>query len=213
VAACDAIDFLMFSPYKLMAPHLGVLFARAERLRELTPLLPTLCFYDKASALSWELGTPPYESLAGWCAALEYVAVELGGAPEGAPLTRAALERGFALVEQLEAPVKAQLVRGLAGIEGVSVFGSTELADRVGTVAFRVRGVAPADVALQLGEASVCVGNGHFYALLPIGALGLLEDGGIVRASIAHYTSPDDVRRLLEGVERIAKAAAAAAAT
>ncbi len=51
------------------------------------------------------------------------------------------------------------------------------------------------------------MGSGHFYATLPCGALGLLPDGA-VRASIAHYTSPEDVRRFLELVRAIAASAA-----
>ena len=106
----------------------------------------------------------------------------------------------------LEAPIKEMLVRGLVAIDGVQVFGSVDLADRVGTVAFRVRDLDPAAVALALGELGVCVGNGHFYALLPCAALGVLETGGVVRASIASYTSASDVQRLLDGVAAIAAA-------
>ena len=208
--ARDDFDFYIFSPYKILAPHLGVLYMKRAHAAGLD--LPTLTFYDKASVSKFELGTAQYEALAGWIASLEYIARDVGGAPEGAPLTRAALEAGFRQLEALEQPTKLALLRGLAAIRGVSVYGSLAPEDRVGTVAFNVVGVSPAAVALELGEKNICVGNGHFYALLPVGALGLLEGGGVVRASIAHYNSPEDVQRLLDGVAAIAAAAAAAAA-
>jgi cysteine desulfurase family protein (TIGR01976 family) len=207
----DDLDFMLFSPYKIMAPHLGALYMRRTLVAGLDT--PTLCFYDRAHVSKFELGTPAFEALAGWIAALRYIAAEVGaggGAAEevdgGAPPTRAALERGYAVIEALEAPTKEMLVRGLAAIDGVTVFGSQELAARVGTVAFRVRELDPAAVALALGELGVCVGNGHFYALLPCGALGVLETGGVVRASLAHYSSKADVQRLLDGVASIAHA-------
>ena len=198
----DEIDFLCFSPYKIMAPHLGALYVRRELVRDLD--VPTLTFYDRAHLSKFELGTPPFEAFEGWIAALRYIAEEIGGAAAAAIPSRAALEAGYARLEALEAPVKALLVRGLAAIDGVTVFGSLELADRVGTVAFRLRGQDPAAVALALGERGVCVGNGHFYAILPCAAIGVLESGGVVRASIAHYTTLSDVQRLLDGVAELA---------
>ena len=199
----DDIDFMVFSPYKIMGPHLGALYIRRSLVAGLDT--PTLTFYETASIAKFELGTPAFEALAGWLAALRYIAVEIGGAEDdGALPTRAALERGYHAIEALEAPVKELLVRGLAAINSVRILGSVNLADRVGTVAFRVRDLDPAAVAKALGELGVCVGNGHFYAILPCKALGVLESGGVVRASIAHYSSAEDVQRLLDGVAAIA---------
>ena len=206
----DDVDFLVFSPYKIGAPHLGCMYMR----KRLVPLMevPTLHFYDKQSISKMEYGTPPYEALAGWLAALQHLVVDVGGGAEGAPLTRAALVKAYAVVEALETPIKAALVGGLTGIPCVTVYGSTAQAARVGTVAFRVAGADPAAVALQLGDAGICVGNGHFYATLPNEALGLMPDG-VVRASIAHYTSLDDIDRLVRAVGGIAKGAAVAVGT
>lgn len=196
----DEIDFLLFSPYKLCAPHLGGLYIRGELIAGLD--VPSLHFYDKASAQKFEYGTAPYECLAGWIAALEYFAVEVGGAPRGAPLTREALRAAWEQVEALEAPVKAALLAGLGGIAGVTVYGAVEERERVGTVAFRVAGVEPAAAALRLGAAGVCVGNGHFYATMCNEALQLMPHG-VLRASIAHYTSLEDVARLLQGIREM----------
>ena len=142
---------------------------------------------------------------AGWIAALEYIAQDLGGAPAGAPLTRGDLERGYAAIAALEGPLAVALVRGLAAIPRVTVYGSTDPAARVGTVAFRVDGWPPAAVAARLwDDHAVAVGDGHFYATLPIEALSLMPDG-VVRASLVHYTSHEDVARLLAGVAAIAR--------
>jgi selenocysteine lyase/cysteine desulfurase len=125
--------------------------------------------------------------------------------PRGGPLTRTALEAAWASVAALEAPIKAALVDGLAALapRGVTIYGDASHTARVGTVAFRVGALPPADVARSLGDAGVCVSAGHFYATLPCAALGLLESGGVVRASIAHYTSPADVDRFLAAVSAL----------
>jgi selenocysteine lyase/cysteine desulfurase len=137
--------------------------------------VPTLFFYDKSCLSKAEYGTAPYESLAGWMASLHYYQEEVGGGERGAPLTRAGLVAAFDAVAALEAPLKRALLEGLVALPGVEVFGSHALEDRVGTVAFRVRGVTPEAVALQLGERGICVGNGNFYALLPNEALYVLR--------------------------------------
>lgn len=199
--ARDDLDFLLFSPYKICAPHIGAMYVRHSLISTLD--VPTLHFYPEDSPAKFEYGTAHYELLAGWLAALEYFACELGGKPPGQPLTRATLETAWEKVAELEAPVKKALVEGLLGIPGVKVYGDPSLEGRIGTVAFTVEGLGPDVVALRLGEMGCCVGNGHFYATLPNEALGLLEGGGVVRASISHYTSLGDVDVLIKGVKTL----------
>lgn len=199
--ARDDLDFLLFSPYKICAPHSGAMYIRHSLIAALD--VPTLHFYPEDSVAKFEYGTAPYELLAGWLAALEYFACELGGKPPGAPLTRASLESAWDKVAELEAPIKEALVTGLLGTPGVTVYGDTSLDSRIGTVAFRVQGMSPEVAALRLGGLGCCVGNGHFYATMPNKALSLLEGGGVLRASISHYTSLGDVEVLLKGVRTL----------
>ena len=195
------VDYLLFSPYKICAPHLGVLYIRKALIAKLD--VPTLCFYDKTKASKFEYGTPQFELLAGWIAALEYFVKNVGGASESENITRLGLEKAFAKVEELELPVKSALVQGLVSIKGVTVFGSTKLESRVGTVAFRVAGVQPAFVAKRLGEENIFVSAGDFYARMPCDLFNVLPEG-VVRVSIAHYTSLEDIERLLLAVTTIA---------
>jgi selenocysteine lyase/cysteine desulfurase len=202
----DGVDFLLFSPYKVCAPHAGVLFVAREAAAALD--IPRLFFKSGAEVASFEHGTPPYEALAGWLAALRYLASDVGRLPEAAPITRAALEAAYGVLRALEAPVAAALVAGLAATPRVQVYGSTAPADRVGTVAFRVEGLAPEVVAERLArQHNICVSSGHFYAIAPIEALGLLQKGGVVRASIAHYNTPAEVQKLVQAVGDLAREA------
>ena len=50
----DDLDFLLFSPYKVGAPHLGVLYVRQSLIVGLD--VPTLHFYDKRDASKMEYG-------------------------------------------------------------------------------------------------------------------------------------------------------------
>ena len=203
----DDVDVLFFSPYKLGAPHLGAAYVRPALVRAFA--VPRMVFADAGAMAKAEYGTPAFEALAGWLAALDYFAQDVGGAPAGAPLTRAALAAAWERVDALEAPLKAALVRGLAAAPGVTIYGTADLAARVGTVAFRVRGRAPADVARALGDAGIFVSAGNFYAPLPLGADGLdLLPDGVVRASVAHYNTVAEVERLVAAVAAMGAAAA-----
>ncbi|GGN27979.1 cysteine desulfurase-like protein [Deinococcus daejeonensis] len=183
-------DFVTFSPYKVWAPHLGAMWLRPE-LRATLPW-PKLEFVPQGDITGIEHGTPQFELLAGWLGTLDYLR-ELGGHAE---LTRAALEAASGRIHELEAPVMARLVEGLLAHDLVTVYGPQGTQGRVGTVAFRVAGETPEQTALRLTAAGVDVAAGHFYAAQPLKDLGLYPQG-VVRASIAHYTTLDDIERLL----------------
>lgn len=183
-------DFVTFSPYKVFGPHLGALWVRPEH-RGMLPW-PKLSFFADDDIAGLEHGTPQYELLAGWLGTLDYLR-ELGGQEA---LSRAALVAAYEQIQTLEAPVTAQLLEGLLAAPGVTVYGPHSLEGRVGTVAFRVRDEAPLDTARRLSVLGVDVASGHFYAVQPLSDLGLYPDG-VVRASLAHYTSGEDVARLL----------------
>ncbi|GAA5531693.1 cysteine desulfurase-like protein [Deinococcus aluminii] len=188
-------DFVAFSPYKVWGPHLGALWVAPHHRAHLP--WPKLSFVPPGDITGIEYGTPQFELLAGWLGTLDYLR-ELGG---HAVLTRAALEAASARIAELERPITENLLSGLLNAPGVTVYGPHSTQGRVGTVAFRVEGEAPELTAARLSAEGVDVAAGHFYAVQPLKDLGLYPQG-VVRASIAHYTSLEDVERLLEGLMR-----------
>jgi len=104
-------------------------------------------------------------------------------------------ERGDALVRRLW--------NGLAGIDGVTVYGPEPGLPRTPTVAFTVRDMKSRDVAVKLAERGVFVSHGDFYALTVIERLNL-ADQGLVRAGCGVYTTEDEVDRLIAGVKALA---------
>lgn len=186
-------DFVMFSPYKVWGPHLGALWVAPQHRARLP--WPRLSFVPEGDITGLEYGTPPFELLAGWLGTLDYLR-ELGGHDT---LTRAALEAASARIAELETPVAGRLLAGLLETPGVTVYGPPTMEGRMGAVAFRVAGEAPDLTAARLSAQGVDAAAGHFYAVQPLRDLGLYPEG-VVRASVAHYTSREDVERLLAGV-------------
>ncbi len=93
----------------------------------------------------------------------------------------------------------AQLLEGLQGHPRVTLYGPAELSGRVGTFGFRVEGELPEQTAARLTAQGVSAAAGHFYAVMPVKKVGLYPEG-IVRVSIAHYTSAQDADRLLNAL-------------
>ena len=191
VAALGA-DFYACSPYKFFGPHLGVLAADPALLATVHPdkLLPS----TDAVPERFELGTLPYELLAGVRATVDVIA-DL--APDGADDRRGRVLSSMRRVEAHEDRLFDRLLIGLGSVDGVRVYGAP--ARRTPTVLFSVAGVEPAAVHRRLAERGVNVPAGSFYALEASRRLGL-GNGGAVRAGLAPYTSQRDVDRLLEGV-------------
>ncbi len=191
VAALGA-DFFACSPYKFFGPHLGALVAEPAVLQELRndKLLPS----TDAVPERFELGTLPYELLAGTTAAVDFIA---GLAPGGAGDRRERVLASMQAVEQHEDELFDRLVAGLGSTDGVTLH--TSARHRTPTVLFSVRGRSPREVHETLAAQGVNAPGGSFYALEASRFLGLGDFGG-TRAGLAPYTDDDDVDRLLAGV-------------
>ncbi|MGW5783256.1 cysteine desulfurase-like protein [Streptomyces sp. NPDC003757] len=182
-------DTLVCSPYKFLGPHLGVLTGRAEVLESLRPdkLLPSADTVPER----FELGTLPYELMAGASAAVDFLA-GLDAQAQGSRRDR--LVASFAALEAHEDVLRERIEEGLAALDGVTVY--SRAARRTPTLLFTVAGLRPAEVYRQLAERGVDAPAGSFYALEASRRLGL-GDEGAVRVGLAPYTGADDVERLL----------------
>jgi len=92
----------------------------------------------------------------------------------------------------------------LANIKGVHLYGPPPEVARTPTVSFVVDRVASTEVARRLAERGLFASHGDFYAATVIERLGLAPEG-LVRVGCACYTSDDEIERLIEAVQEIAK--------
>jgi cysteine desulfurase family protein (TIGR01976 family) len=189
-------DFFACSPYKFLGPHLGFLHAAPELLEAAHP--------DKLAPMPdtvpgrFELGTLPYELLAGTTAAIDFLA---GLVPSTGP-RRARLVASMTALDKHEAMLLDRLERGLTAIPGVTRYGDPARR-RTPTTLFSVEGTIPAQVYQGLAERGVNAPAGTFYAVECAKRLGLGTTGA-VRAGIAPYTDESDVDRLVAGVAELA---------
>ena len=180
---CDA---LVTSPYKWYGPHSGLLWMRPELLESL-PVFKVRPASDHGPG-KLETGMPNFEAIAGIEAAARFL-----------------IEEGMEQLAASEAEVFSLLLEGLQSINGVRVWGSQTLDNRVPTAAFTIEGIHPADASKALAAANVAVWDGHNYAVEVVDQLGLADSGGVVRAGVSRYVEAADVDRLLTVVQELAR--------
>ena len=190
-------DFYACSPYKFLGPHIGVLAASPALLESMHPdkLKPS----TEDVPERFELGTLPYELLAGVVAAVDVLA-DLVPGDEATMSRRARIERSLNALEIYEEGLHAQLREGLALIPGVRLYSQAH--HRTPTEFFTFDGHDSAAVSFELARRGINAPAGSFYGIEPCEWLGLGKAGAI-RAGLAPYSSTGDVERLLEALSDI----------
>ncbi len=208
VAALRA-DFLVCSPYKFFAPHLGMLYGRAEHLERL-PAYRVRPAGDEPPG-KWETGTQNHEALAGLLGTFGYL--ERLGAAFGdvgaVDDRRGRLRAAMAAIHAHERELSAGTLDRLARVPGLRLYGIADparLDERVPTFAFTLDGHAPRAIAEHLAARAISTWDGDFYAWELVRQLGLADAGGLLRIGLVHYNTLDEVDRLMEALVELQRA-------
>jgi len=176
-------DVLICSPYKFCGPHLGVACGRAEVIERWRPYkarpAPT-----SPLGRRFETGTLPYELLAGFNAAIDYLE-SIGG---------------FAAITPYERSLGQRFLDGISA--AVTVYGLPGMDGRVPTFLVNVDGVAAEQVAGSLAAAQIGVwAHDSWYSLDLYKRLGYSDKS--VRIGFIHYNTTDEVDRLIQALEDV----------
>jgi cysteine desulfurase family protein (TIGR01976 family) len=185
-------DFFACSPYKFFGPHCGVVAASPELLETVHPdkLLPSSDDVPER----FELGTLPYELLAGTTAAVDFIADLAGTTGQ----RRQRILASMHAVDEHEDRLRRRIERGLGDLDGVTLH--SRAPHRTPTLLLTFEDRTAQDAYRFLGDLDVNAPAGTFYAYEPARRLGL--DSGGLRVGLAPYSSDSDVDRLLDGLTK-----------
>lgn len=79
------------------------------------------------------------------------------------------------------------------GAKVYGLAGKDQVHDRVPTLCFNLPNVAPAKVTETLASAGIGIRDGHMYAPRLMKRLGVRQESGVVRASLVHYNTIDEI--------------------
>jgi cysteine desulfurase family protein (TIGR01976 family) len=193
----EGADFWVCSPYKFLGPHHGVLAAAPALLETLSPakLVPS----SDAVPERFELGTLPYELLAGTRAAVDFLAT-LGGDSAAGGTRREQLVSSLAALEEHEERLLARLEGGLRSHPRIRLH--SKAARRTPTLLMTFDGADIQHIREGLAKRDVNAPAGNFYAWECSHHLGLGAAGGL-RVGLAPYTNDSDIDRLLDGLDAV----------
>jgi len=201
VAAWGA-DWYVFSNYKVYGPHMGTLFGTHAAMAQLTG--PNHYFIPRDEIPSkFELGGASHEGCAAIMGLRPYLGF-LAGSPNESTIGRDDIEAAYSWMELLERPLIEHLIGFLRKHDEIRIIGPSDVGpDRVGTVSFVHRSKSSKAIADFLLSKGVAVRNGHMYAHRLCRALGIDPDDGVVRVSLVHYNTLEEIDRCCRVLSQI----------
>jgi selenocysteine lyase/cysteine desulfurase len=192
-------DVYLFSAYKTFGPHQGIMVLREAFGMELPGQSH---FFNHGTLYKRHTPAGPDHAQIAACAGMaDYV--DALAAHHGIGGDAAARNRGVHdLMRAQEVAVIRPLLEYLAARNDVRLLGPRDAALRAPTVAVELDRVAE-PVSEELGRDGIACWAGDFYAVRPLAALGIDREKGVLRMSAAHYTSADEVARLIAALDRV----------
>ncbi len=195
------VDWYVFSWYKVYGPHMAALFGTHEAFSEITG--PNHFFIPKNIPYKFELGGVSHEGCAGLNVLPKYFNV-LNGKPADAPWNRQTIVDAFNTMAELELPVQQRLIDFLKTKNSVQIIGPAHAEKtRVPTISFLHDRLSPPQIVEHVNKRNMGIRYGNAYAFRLCQALGIDTDDGVVRASMVHYNTVEEMDRLCEALDEI----------
>ncbi|PIE14680.1 MAG: nitrogen fixation protein NifS [Rhodobacterales bacterium] len=196
-------DIYLFSAYKTYGPHQGLMVIR----RALAEKLPNQAHYFNADCL-YKRFTPagPDHAQVAACAGMadyldqlytHHFGAELAGT--ASPTARAKAVHG--LMRDAECRLMQPLLDYLAQKNTIRLLGPNRADSRAPTLALVLSQNAAA-VAQRLAGQGIMAGGGDFYAPRALAAQGVDVGNGVLRLSFVHYTSPEEINKLINALDQ-----------
>lgn len=193
-------DVYLFSAYKTYGPHQGLMLIRADFGAE----LPAQGHWFNAGTLykRFTPAGPDHAQIAACAGMADYIDalhVHHGGGEAPAPKRNRFVHD---LMRAQEIAVIQPLLDYLSARNDLRLLGPKVAAERAPTVAVALTRAAE-PVAQALGREGIACWGGDFYAVRPLEAMGIDLEKGVLRMSSTHYTSAEDVSRLIGALDRL----------
>lgn len=190
-------DIYLFSLYKTFGPHQGLMVVR----QAVADRLANQGHYFNADQPRKRLvpAGPDHAQVAAARGVAEYFdaldAHHGGDDEQGRP------ERVRALLHRADLDLMQPFLDWLETRPDVRLLGPRQSALRAPTFALATE-AEPSQLVAQLAADHIFAGGGHFYAVRLLEAMGLPAAKGVLRLSLVHYNSVQDVQRLVAALDR-----------
>lgn len=197
------IDFLVFSLYKVFGPHYAVMYGKHALFAELDNLYHYFYGKDKIPA-KLEPGNASYELAYASVGIVNYLS-ELGRQAGTTGSVHAEVGAAFECIAEHERSVAERLLVFLRSRDDCRIVGHDrgDHPDRVPTISFRFRDRKAGYLARRMDDFNIAIRYGDFHARRLMEYLDLADADGVVRVSMAHYNTLDEVDAMVDAFEQI----------
>lgn len=200
----SGLDFFLFSAYKTFGTHVGVMWGSDEGLAKTAG--QGHGFNEKKPNYRLNPAGPLHGEIAALSGIAEYVDVLHGHHFDARDenLHRRAVAV-FGLIKEHEIGLTRRLLDAVTGLPGLCILGSGtgSMETRSSVVSIRSDRIAPSEIAERLAERRIAVGSGDFYAVRLLEALGIDPQRGVLRVSMVHYNTIEEVDHLTSSLREI----------
>ena len=196
-------DIYVFSFYKVFGPHYAVLWGRRDLLLSL-PGLNHHFIGPEVLPYKLQPGNVNFELSYGCVGIADYLA-EMGNQLGAAGSRRQRMQAAFDAFAKHEDALAEKLLAFLRGKKTVRIIGHDHVVNgnRMPTISFVVAGKHSETIVRHIDQFNIGIRFGDFYAKRLIEALGLQAQGGVVRVSMAHYNTVEEIDRLIRHLDDV----------
>ncbi len=196
-------DFYVFSLYKVYGPHYALMYGKKSLLLAMQGLNHYFINGDQIP-YKFQPGNVNFELAYGAAGLVDYLSqVARSHSPERQHTLRGEMALAFDLFAKHEEVLAKRLMNYLGQKSSVRIIGEPipDAEKRVPTISFVVENQSSDDVVNKIDPYQIGIRYGDFYAKKLVQALNLEPQNGVVRVSLVHYNSIEEVDRLIAGLE------------
>lgn len=198
------VDFYTFSLYKTYGPHLGLLYGKKEILNQLPNQNHEFLEGDVPYTLN--PGGPNHEELVSLIGIYEYFdnLYSHHFANKNTSI-RNKIEKINELISLHEEKIANPLLDYINTQPNIKLIGKKIIQNknRAPTIAFTVNNKSSKQISNKLIKNGIATRNDNFYAWRCLKALGIDTEDGVVRTSMVHYNTEEDVDKLINTLKKI----------
>lgn len=198
------VDFYTFSLYKTYGPHLGLLYGKKEILNQLPNQNHEFLSEDVPYTLN--PGGPNHEELSSLIGIYEYFNnLYEHHFPDITNNLRIKIEKINELITSHEEEIATPFLDYVNSRDDIKLIGQNKIEkkNRAPTFAFTFNNKSSAEISKFLVKNGIATRNDNFYAWRCLKALGIDTDDGVVRTSMVHYNTLEDVNNLINVLKKI----------
>jgi len=198
------VDGYAFSLYKVFGPHQSLMYINSEILQSLAPQ----CHYFNTEYQNklFNPAGPQHAQVASCAGVLNYFDElhkhHFRETHDGKSMTDRLADIGH-LIHDYENHLTQPILDFLDNHKNVRLIGKSHIndGDRAPTIAFKPLHNSSLEISSRIQHHDIGCESSNFYAYRLISDLGIDPEDGVVRVSLVHYSTPEEVEKIIHAMD------------